>query len=342
MKQAILTSIGSIMVKEVEQREIAPGEVLIELEVCGLCGSDLHIFEGDHPVIGPPTVMGHEFSGRVIQVGSHVKSLQLGDYVAGIPGVGCGICEHCTMGNFNLCHELKVIGGHIPGAFAEFIIVPEENLIKIPEQFTATEGAMVESLAVAVHAVHHFSKVEGQTFAVLGAGPIGLLTLQVLKVFGAKNVIVSDPNKIRRHLSKELDADVSVDPLQEDLHEKVIKTVGLMGLDGAVDCAGSEKTLHQALSITKNGGEIVIAAIFGESPKLPMRLLQRGERKLYGTQMYRKEDFEIAIKLIETKKVNINALITHRFEINQIHDAFMLASSRASDVGKILIDIKKV
>ncbi len=340
MKQAILTSIGSIEIKEVVQREVAQGEVLIELEVCGLCGSDLHIFEGDHPVIGPPTVMGHEFSGRVVQVGSTVTTLQVGNLVTGIPGIGCGRCSHCMMGNFNLCHELKVIGGHLPGALAEYVIVPEENVIQVPEQFTTTEGAMIESVAVAVHAVHHFSEVEGRTFALLGAGPIGLITLQVLKAFGAKNVIVSEPNRARRRLSEELGANVAIDPSQQNLHDQIIKTVGQLGVDGAIDCAGLEITLHQALSITKNGGEIVIAAIFGENPQLPMRLLQRGERKLYGTQMYRKEDFELAIRLIQNKKVNIHPIITNRFKLSQIHEAFMLASSRASDVGKILIDIK--
>ncbi|MCM3716305.1 alcohol dehydrogenase catalytic domain-containing protein [Alkalihalobacillus oceani] len=337
MKQAILTGVKTIELQEVIERKLSEKDILVQLEVCGLCGSDLHIFEGHHPVIGPPVVMGHEFSGRVIQCGTEVKGFKVGDYVAGIPAIGCGRCEHCLQGKFNLCEDLQVIGGHVPGAFAESIVVPEDNLVKIPEQFTATEGAMVESVAVAVHAVSHFSKIKGQTFAVLGAGPIGLLTFQVLKAFGAKRIFVSDPNETRRVLAETLGADIVIDPVHENLLKIAFEKNNSQKLDGAVDCAGLEMTLQQALTITKNGGEIVISAIFGKNPTIPMRLLQREERRLFGTQMYRKEDFETAIKLIQQQRIKVEALVTNRFDLDHIQDAFTLASSRASHVGKIMI-----
>lgn len=340
MKQAVL--VGEKQIEVVAEQRPVPqaGEVLLEIEVCGICGSDLHIYGGNHPVLKPPVRMGHEFAGKVIEIGPNVNTVQLGDYVAAIPGVGCGKCEPCQQGSFNLCRELKVIGGQRPGAFANYTIVPEGNVIRIPEQFTPTEGAMVESAAVAVHAARRMKAVEGKKIAVLGAGPIGLLIIQVLKAFGAEVVVASDPIESRRDIARKLGADVVIDPSKESVEERVQAEIGGIGLDGAFDVAGLELTLNQALSITKNGGEIVITALFGKNPEFPVRLLQRSEKTLLGTQMYVKQDYETAIQLMQEKKIKIDDMITHRFDLDQISDAFQLAASRSPHVGKIVVDIK--
>jgi L-iditol 2-dehydrogenase len=340
VKQAVLTGNEQIEMGVAPRPAPGPNQVLIEIAACGICGSDLHIYKGGHPTIKPPTVMGHEFAGRIVEVGQAVKTFQVGDYVAGIPGVGCGTCEPCVQGKFNLCRELKVIGGYYPGAFAEYTLVPESNLVKIPEHFTAVEGAMIESVAVAVHVVRRMESIAGKKFAVLGAGPIGILVIQVLKAFGAKLVITSDPIEGRREIAGQLGADIVINPMNEQVEERVRKEVGDLGLDGAVDCAGIELTFHQALNITKNGGEIVITALFGKNPEFPIRLLQRGEKKLLGTQMYVKEDFETAIQLVNDGKVKLDSMVTHQFDLDHTAEAFRVASSRSADVGKVVIDIK--
>ncbi|CAH1201655.1 putative zinc-type alcohol dehydrogenase-like protein YdjJ [Paenibacillus plantiphilus] len=341
MKRAVLVGEKQMQVEEEARPAIKASELLVEIEVCGICGSDLHIYGGNHPVLKPPVRMGHEFAGKVVEVGADVRNFQLGDYVAAIPGVGCGKCEPCQAGDFNLCRELKVIGGHHPGAFANFTAVPEGNLVKLPPNFSATYGAMVESVAVAVHAARRMKSVEGKKIAVLGAGPIGLLIIQVLKAFGAKLVVASDPIASRREIASKLGADIVIDPMKENVEERIQEEVGGIGLDAAFDVAGLELTLRQALSITKNGGEIVITALFGKDPVFPMKMLQRAEKTLLGTQMYVKQDFEIAIQLMQENKIGINEMITHRFDLDHISEAFKLATSGAHDVGKIVIDVKK-
>lgn len=342
MKHAMLYDIQKLRLEETEKPIPEENQVLVEVWACGICGSDLHIFKGDHSVIRPPAVMGHEFSGRVAAVGEKVRNFSIGDIVAGIPGVGCGNCGYCREGNFNQCRDLKVIGGHIPGAFAQFIVMPENKLVKVPERFSPTEGAMIESVAVAVHSIHRMGEVEGKTFAVLGAGPIGNLTVQVLKAFGARTVIASDPLETRRIQAKQMGADEAIDPLGEDLEERIHQALpGEDGVDGAFDCAGLEQTLIQALTVTKNGGKIVLTSIFGKNPSVPMRLLQRGERQLIGTQMYVRSDFDIAAKLIDEKKVRVDELVTHRFPLERITDAFQLALSQSGEVGKIIVSMKE-
>lgn len=342
MKQAILYDLQKLRLEETEIPVPQDHQVLVEVWACGICGSDLHIYHGDHPVIRPPAVMGHEFSGRVAAVGDRVRKFTVGDTVAGIPGVGCGNCGYCREGHFNRCRDLKVIGGHFPGAFAQFALVPEDNLIKVPESFSPIEGAMIESVAVAVHSVHRMGDIEGKTFAVLGAGPIGNLTVQVLKAFGARTVIASDPQEYRRMQAIQSGADAAVDPLREDLEARIRQALpGEDGVDGAFDCAGLEQTLSQALTVTKNGGKIVITAIFGKNPSIPMRLLQRGERELIGVQMYVKSDFDVAVKLMEAKKVRVLDMVTRRFPLERIVEAFQAATSRSGDEGKIVVFMKE-
>ena len=341
MKQALLYDIGKFRIEETEPPVPGEHQVLVEVWACGICGSDLHIYHGDHPAIRPPAVMGHEFSGRVAAVGDRVRAFAVGDTVAGIPGVGCGNCAYCREGRFNRCRNLKVIGGHFPGAFAQYVLVPEDNLVRVPEGFTPIEGAMIESVAVAVHAVHRMGEVAGKTFLVLGAGPIGNLTVQVLKAFGARTVIASDPLEYRRFLARRMGADEVVDPIREDLEARVRQMLpDEDGLDGAFDCAGLEQTLTQALAVTKNGARIVLTAIFGINPTIPMRLLQRGERELIGVQMYVKSDFDVAVQLMEAKKVRVLDLVTRSFPLERIDEAFQAASGRSGGEGKIIVFIK--
>jgi L-iditol 2-dehydrogenase len=283
--------------------------------------------------------MGHEFAGKVVGLGNNVETMKVGDYVAAIPNVGCGDCEHCKQKKFNLCIDRKVIGGHFPGALANYTVVPEGNLIKIPEQFTATEGAMIESIAVAVHSVRRMEKIEGKRIAVLGTGPIGLFVIQVLKAFGARLIVASDPIERRREIAGKLGADHVIDPKNDSIEEYVKNHVGEIGLDGVFDCAGLELTLRQALTVTKNGGEIVITALFGKDPVIPMHVLQRGEKKLLGTQMYVEKDFEVAVQLVRDNKIKIDDMVTHRFALEHVGDAYELAVNNSHDVGKIVIDV---
>lgn len=337
VKQAVLTEPCKFTVIETEPKQPGSKEVLIRTRACGICGSDIHMFEGHHPVLKPPLVMGHEFSGTIEAVGTEVTEFSVGDYVLLIPGQGCGECPACLTGYFNRCRHLKVIGGHIPGGFSEFVTVEARQVLKIPESFPPEEAAMVEVTSVAVHSVERFGNVEGKDVIVYGAGPIGISTLQVLKAFGARTVIVSDVAKGRLDLAKELGADIVLNPLETDIKKFVLENVNQEGIDGAIDCAGQEATLKSALEVTANGARIILTAIFGTNLTIPILLLQRGERELAGVQMYVRKDFETAAKLIAEGKVNAKALITHKFPLAQIQEAFRTAMDRTKPVGKVVV-----
>lgn len=341
MRQAVMTKFKKIEVLDNPVPELRADEVLLKIDACGICGSDLHIYTGNHPTIVPPVVMGHEFAGRVVKTGPAVTQWQVGDYAAGIPGVGCRECEDCRSGKFNLCKQLKVIGGYYPGAFAEYTAVPETNLIRLPERFTAEEGAMLESLAVAVHIARRFTSVEGKAFAVFGAGPIGLLVIQVLKAFGARLVLSSDPIPVRREIAQKLGADFAINPMEEKMMALVQEHIGEIGLDGTVDCAGIEATVNEAIDVTRNGGEIVIAALFSGTPVIPLRMVQRSEKKIIGTQMYTRADFEKSIELIEQGKVRFQEMITHKFPLERAAEAFTLAASKNPEVGKVIVHMER-
>jgi L-iditol 2-dehydrogenase len=339
MKQAVLTGPKTIEVQETERPSAGPHEVVVKVEVCGICGSDLHMYGGNHPVLRPPLVMGHEFSGYITETGDGVKRFRTGDFVAVIPAVGCGVCEHCREGKFNLCRKREVIGGQHPGGLAEYAKVPEENLILLPPNFTAVQGALVECTAVAVHAVRKVGEISGKSFAVFGAGPIGLLIAQTLKAFGARFVAVSDPIESRRMLAVRLGADLAIDPIGENVEERIAGAECENGVDGAFDAAGLAQTLNQAMNVTKNGGSIVIVAMFGPKVDFAIQALQRTEKTLIGTQMYTREDFELGVRLLDGKRIRVEEMVTHRFPLERTSEAFRLIDARSRDAGKVIIDM---
>jgi L-iditol 2-dehydrogenase len=340
MQRALLSAIETMEIEDVEARAPGPGEARVAVDACGICGSDLHMYKGDHPVLRPPLVMGHEFVGRVIDVGDGVTGVKPGDRVIGMAGRGCGACEACREGNYNWCEQLKVIGGHIPGALAEEIVLPEDQFIVVPESFSDEEAALIEVGAVGMHTIARYGEpVEGKSCLVLGAGPVGLMLVKCLKALGAGPVVISDISPARRDMAVSAGADLVIDPREEGVEERV-KEQFPRGLDAAFDCAGREETLLMALRLTRRGASVVLTAIFQPQVTIPMALVQRAERKLIGVQMYHRSDFEAVIELLEQGKLDLGGLVTHELPLAQITDAFHLLESRDAAVGKVLVRVR--
>jgi L-iditol 2-dehydrogenase len=338
MKQAILTKVGKISLIDVPVPSCKKDEVLVRIDACGICGSDIHIFQGHHPIIKPPVVMGHECFGHIAQVGENVHTFTAGDKVFVIPTIACGNCQSCASGHTNRCRNSKIIGGHLPGGLSEYIAVRVEQLIRIPDSFTIEQGSLIEATSVAIHSVRRLTGIAGRDVIVFGAGPIGLLTLQVLKAFGAQRVAVSDPAEGRLELAGKLGADLVINPMKTDPVRFVLQNMNEEGIDAAFDCAGRETTLHQALQLTKRGGEIVLTAIFDkELPSIPIRLLQRGERHVLGAQAYVRSDFETAIQLIAENRISVGDIVTHRYPLREIRKAFQTAMDHSQTVGKVIV-----
>lgn len=339
MQRALLSAIEQIEIEETPSKAPAAGEARVAIDACGICGSDLHMYDGSHPVLRPPLVMGHEFVGRVMDVGAGVTDLKPGDRVIGMAGRGCGECEACKEGHYNWCEQLKVIGGHIPGALAEELVLPAEQFLAIPEWIPDDQATLIEVGAVGMHTINRYGDVTGKSCLVLGAGPVGLVLVACLKALGAGPVVVSDISAARRELAHARGADIVFDPREEGA-EDAIKARFPRGMDVAFDCAGREATLHTALRLTRRGASIILTAIFPAEVTIPMAQVQRAERQLIGVQMYQREDFETTIRLLEEKKLDLSGIVTHELPLQQTAEAFRLLQSADAAAGKVLIRVR--
>ena len=339
MKAAVLYGANDIRIEDVPLPSLRGHEVLIEVKVCGICGSDLHAFKGKHPDYVLPIIPGHEFSGIVREVGKEVASISPGERVTVEPVKTCGKCYYCLRGNYNRCTNLKIMGAQVNGAFAEYVIVDENRVFKLPEGISFEEGAMIEPLAVAVHAIKRCSSVGGKTVAILGAGTIGLLTLQVAKVFGATKVIVSDVIDNRLKLAEELGADVVVNPFKEDLEKIVRDNTGGLGVAVAFEAVGSEDTVRQALKLVRKGGEVIIIGVFEKSfISIPIMEIVNKELTVKGSLIYN-WDYELALELVNKGKVNVRRLISLSLPLSRIKEGFIRALNEKDKLVKVQIFI---
>lgn len=340
MQRALLSAVERVEIETVKPSPLRDGEARVAIDACGICGSDLHMYRGDHPVLRPPLVMGHEFVGRVLDVAAGVRGLQPGNRVVGLAGRGCGTCEACREGHYNWCEQLKVVGGHIPGALAEEIVLPEDQFLVIPDWVPVDQATLIEVGAVASHSIGRYGSVAGRSCLVLGAGPVGLVLVKVLKALGAGPVVIGDVSATRRELAAAAGAETVFDPRVEGA-EAELKTAFPRGLDVAFDCAGREESLLLALRLTRRGASIVLTAIFPEFCRIPMAQVQRAERQLIGVQMYLRSDFELVIRLMEQGTLDLSGIVTHEFELSDVSNAFDLLASPESPAGKVLVRVKR-
>jgi L-iditol 2-dehydrogenase len=336
MKQVELHAPKDIRLKEVPRPSPQPHEVLVAVARVGICGSDLHAYHGRHPFIQLPVVPGHEFAGTVAGVGSDVRGFTSGQRVTVEPSLVCGVCYNCTHGRYNICEQLQVIGCQTTGAMAEYLTVPAAKTLLLPEGVTWDQGALAEPLAVGVHAVR-VAKLEPEArVLILGAGTIGLMTLQAAKAMGAGLVIVTDLLDDRLTLAKELGADAAINPAKTDLLDAMATTFGPGGADVVLECVGVAATVRTAIAVARKGTRIVLAGVFEEEVPVNLGLVQDRELELVGTLMYANDDFSSGLEMLRGGKAKAEPLITHRFPLSEAAQAFATADGREGAVKVVL------
>jgi L-iditol 2-dehydrogenase len=339
MKQAVLVEPQKVIIQDVPKPEPGPGQVLVQVRRIGVCGSDIHAYYGKHPYISCPIVQGHEFAGRISQVGPDVRTLRAGDDVTVMPQLVCGQCYPCRHGNYHICNSLKVIGCQAEGAAQEFLAVGQDLVVKLPAGMDYDSGAMVEPLAVGAHAVGRLGSVEGKKVLVLGAGPIGNLTAQVAGGLGAAGVVISDLSDFRLEVARACGIPHTMNPAARDLASAVREAFGPDGADAILECVGAEETVGQAVSLARKGTDIVIVGVFGERPRLDIGLVQDKELRLIGTLMYKAEDYRTAIDLIRSGRVNLKPLMTRHFPFEKYPDAYHYIENNRDRTMKVFIDL---
>ncbi|MBW4081423.1 zinc-binding dehydrogenase [Paenibacillus sp. S150] len=317
---------GHMEVMDVEEPEIGPDQVKIEVKYAGVCGTDLHTYEGRYKVKAPVT-LGHEFSGEVVAVGDHVTNVQVGDRVTSETTFYiCGSCEYCKSGHYNLCSTRKGLGTQQNGGFAKYVVARKESVHRLPHNVDYLSAALTEPLACAHHAVSKAAVKRGEVAVVLGPGPIGLLTAQIAKSRGATVVITGlEKDKIRLDKALELGIDYVINIQSEDVKKLVDSLTEEYGADVVLECTGAVPAVTMGLDLLAKKGRYVQVGIFGTA-EIPVdfeKIIQK-EIKVIGCRSQNPFDWGPSLQLMNDQKVNAEALVTHRFDLSQWEQAFKL------------------
>jgi L-iditol 2-dehydrogenase len=339
MKQQVMTEPGKIEFREVEIPKPGPDQVLVKIKRIGICGSDIHVFHGSHPYTKYPITQGHEVSAQIVECGAYAKKYAVGQRVVIEPQVYCGHCYPCLHGKYNLCEELKVMGFQTTGMASEYFAVDESKCTPIPDNMTYDQGAMIEPLAVTVHAVKRFSDIKGANVCIEGCGPIGLLLAQSAKALGAKKVIITDILDVRLELAKSVDVDGVVNTKKVDFGEALVKEFGSDKADVIYDCAGNDITMNAAIQNARKGSTIILVAVFGKMANVDLAKLNDSELDLNTSMMYRHEDYVDAIRLVSEGKIKLAPLMTNHFAFENYQDAYKFIDDNRETTMKVFIDV---
>ncbi len=339
--------VKDLRLDEIEEPAVRPGAVKLKVKWCGICGSDLHEYtagpifipgEAPHPITGEqaPIVMGHEFSGQVVEVGEGVTRLKVGDKVVVEPIFNCGECAACRAGNYNLCSTLGFYGlAGGGGGFSEYTVVDEHMVHKIPDTMSYEQGALVEPAAVALYAVRQSALNVGDKAVVFGAGPIGLLVIEALKAAGAAEIYAVELSAERKQKAAELGA-IVIDPSQTNVVEEIVARTG-GGADVTYEVTGVPPVLQQAIDAAKIGGEVMIVSIFEKEAAIKPNQIVTKERTIKGIIGYRNV-FPSVIRLMEKGFFSADKLVTKRIRLDDVVEQGFEALLKEKNQVKILVE----
>ena len=339
VRQAVMTAPGGIEFRDVPAPAPEAGEVLIATRRIGICGSDIHVNHGRHPYTSYPVVQGHEVSGLVAGLGDGVVGLRVGDMVTFTPQITCGKCLSCLEGSYNICESLKVMGFQAPGAAQDFFTAPEWNVIPVPRRIGLDHAAMIEPLAVAVHAIGRTTGVAGKQVLVLGAGTIGNLVAQACRALGAKCVVITDLQEYKLDKARACGIGQTVNTAVTPLGDAIAAEFGPSRADLIFECVGSRATVAQAIENARKGTTVVIVGVFSDKPEINMGFVQDRELHIVGSAMYKKEDYRVALKLVGSGKIELDQLVTHRFKFAEYGAAYATIDQSGGRYMKVLIDL---
>lgn len=334
----VFADVDGVEVRDVERPVPGPGQVLVRSVLTGICGSDTHALVGMHSFLKPPYVPGHEAIGIVEGLGEDVEGVEIGARVLIKPNLACGECENCKAGRDNACDTLDWIGcdpkGVHPGAMAEYVVAPAQNLYDLPKWVSDEEGVLVECLATPVHAVRIAGDVEGARVLVIGAGTIGLLTVLAARQAGAGSVAVIDleQSKLDRVLAQGADAGILAG--SGNVSNEVMEALGGRA-DIVFDCVANEKTVSQAFEVVRKAGTVMIVGVPASAFEVDVAILQDWELRLQGSAAYAARDVETALQIAAEGGIPAKEIVTAVYGIEDAPKAFAEASRNAS--GKVIV-----
>jgi 2-desacetyl-2-hydroxyethyl bacteriochlorophyllide A dehydrogenase len=341
MKAMVLTDWEKLEVQDVPVPELHEDEALIKVRYAGICGSDLHIYTGHHPTAKTPVIMGHEFIGTVEKINSQ-KSLQfnVGDRVVVEPLISCGYCEACNTGNWHVCKNLKLLGIHTNGAFAEYVKVAVDKIIPVADHLSDKIAALTEPFAVGFHVNQRAELKNGDTALVIGGGPIGLIVGMVAKISGASKVVFSEINDDRLKQIEDFGF-TTLNPAKENAFEKVKALTDNEGFDVVYEVSGSQAGILFATQACKIRGKIVPVGFPSKRPEFEVLQVIFKETTVIGSRVYSFQHFKNTVRMLENivsnQTFDVEKLIGGVFQLNELEKGLMMMKE-GKNIGKLLIE----
>jgi len=340
MKAAVLKNWKELEIKEVEKPSLKPGECLIKVIYGGVCGSDVHIYNGHHATAKAPMVMCHEIAGEIAEINGPAMGLKVGDKVTVEPLLSCGECVACRNGNWHVCSSLKLLGIHVDGGFAEYVKVNTDKVVKL-DGIPMDIAVLTEPLAVGLHVVRRSELKIGQTALIVGGGPIGLVVALMAKLAGASRIVVSEGNKKRIELAKELGFD-TISAFEDNLQDKVKEFTNGEGFDVVYEVTGSKAGVAAALSACKIRGTVVHVGFCGGSYEYNHMPIIFKELKVIGCRVYSMQDFidtvEVEKSIIKNNTFDLKKLISDVMTLEEIPKAVEMMTNGVN-LSKIVIKL---
>ncbi len=338
MRAAVLRARGRIEIdRAYPEPSFDPTDIKLRVKVSGICGSDLHEFVAGPLMIPMPTVLGHEFCGEVVEVGTQTRGFEIGDRAVGIIHPGCGRCEYCRHGDFTLCDVRAMAAAERTGSFAEYIAGPARQMFLVPPAAPTEEAALIEPAAVACHAIRRSHLSLGEQVIVMGAGPIGLLAMALARLAGADRIAVIEPTEGRRQLALRMGADLALDP-EDEVDGPIMELTASRGADVIFEASGSAEAFNQAQHLVRKQGRIVVVAIYeGRRLELSANRLLGNELDIVASYWANDVDFTRAVNLVASRKLDVRPLISERFALEDLQKAFELLVADRGNYAKLLV-----
>jgi len=341
MKAVYVDDAYTVEVKDVEQQPLKDNDVKIEVEVAGICGSDINTYKGIHPFRKPPVIIGHEVAGRVVEVGKKVTRIKVGDRVTVEPQEGCGTCEACLRGETNYCSDRRAPGiNDWYGTMAEYFVAPETSVLVLPDSLSYRQGALAEPLAVCVHAVEKAGIRPGDKVAVVGVGPIGLLTLAVTKSAGATTILATDIMDYSLETATTFGATHTLNTKDNTKWTEDAKEIVEGPFDKVLIAAGVPGIINDSLDLLKRGGKMVTIAMFNQSQNVDIAQLQNQEKEVIGSFCYTYKDMQNAVNLLANHDVSDEHIVSHVLPYEEAAKGFELVEKKLENSLKVLIEFK--
>lgn len=341
MKSAVFYEKHNLKVEESPIPVIGDNDVLVEVKACGVCGTDVHIYEGDEGAapVTPPTILGHEFSGIVTKVGKNVVSCNVGDRVSIDPNCYCGTCDPCRNGVAHYCENMIGYGTTVNGGFAEYCAVNERQIYKLGKNTSFEQGAMAEPVACCLHGIDMCEIQPGHQVVVIGGGMIGLLMIQLAKLAGAAKVALLEPVQSKREIGRNIGADVCIDPLTEDVSE-VLKENDMNWINTVIECVGRVDTIEKAIEIAGNKAVVMMFGLTKPEEKITVKPFEIFQKELVLKSSYiNPYTQKRALDLIDSGRLDVESMIYEVCGLEQLEDILSKPELRAN--GKYIISPTK-